>query len=103
MCMLAMDGLNDVMPPKIITDVAEAEIKRANSAVKNILNSDRQAGYIEAINNMPQPKILKFMESVQYFAGAKTSRLILEVSLDRFIAVLRQHKEMVSLRCSILR
>jgi len=57
MCLLAMDGLNEVMP---------------------------------------QSKGVKFTESVPYFAGAKTSRQVLEVGLDRFIPLIRHHKEMVS-------
>jgi len=45
---------------------------------------------------MPQAKVLKFTESVQYFASAKTSRQVLEAGLDLFIPQIRQHKEMVS-------
>jgi len=57
MCLLAMDGLNEVMP---------------------------------------QTKGGKFTESVPYFAGAKTRRQVIEAGLDRFIPVIRNHKEMVS-------
>jgi len=57
MCLLAMDGLNEVMP---------------------------------------QTKGIKFTKSIQYFAGAKTSRQVLEAGLDRFIPLIRHHKEMVS-------
>jgi len=57
MCLLAMDGLNDVMP---------------------------------------QTKGLKFTKSIQYFAGAKTSMHVLEAGLDKFIPLIRHHKEMVS-------
>jgi len=45
---------------------------------------------------MPQAKALKFTKSVQYFDGAKTSRQVLEAGLDRFIPLIRHHKEMVS-------
>jgi len=57
MSLLAMDGLNDVMP---------------------------------------QTKGLKFTKSVQYFASAKTSRQVLEAGLNKFIPLIRRHKEMVS-------
>jgi len=57
MCLLAMEGLNDVMP---------------------------------------QTKGLKFTSGVQYFAGTKTSRQVLEAGLDRFIPLIKHHKEMVS-------
>jgi len=57
MCLLAMDGLNEVMP---------------------------------------QTKGAKFTESVPHFAGAKTSRQVVEAGLDRFIPVIRNYKEMVS-------
>jgi len=57
MCLLAMDGLNDVMP---------------------------------------QTKGIKFTKSVQYVAGAKTSRQVVEAGLDWFIPLIRHHKEMVS-------
>jgi len=57
MCLLAMDGLNEVMP---------------------------------------QTKGIKFTKSVQYFASAKTSRQVLEAGLDKFIPLIRHHKEMVS-------
>jgi len=57
MCLLAMDGLNEVMPPT---------------------------------------KGVKFAESVPNFAGAKTRRQVVEAGLDRFIPVIRNHKEMVS-------
>jgi len=57
MCLLAMDGLNEVMP---------------------------------------QTKGVKFTESVPYFAGAKTSRQVIEAGLDQFIPLIRHHKEMVS-------
>jgi len=56
MCLLAMDGINEVMP---------------------------------------QTKGGKFTESVPYFAGAKTSRQVVEAGLDRFIPLIRHHKEMV--------
>jgi len=56
MCLLAIDGLNEVMP---------------------------------------QTKGGKFTESVPYFAGAKTSRQVLEAGLDWFIPLIRHHKEMV--------
>jgi len=52
---------------------------------------------MDSLNNvMPQTKGLKFTESVQYFAGAKTSRQVLEVGLDKFIPLIRHHKEIVS-------
>jgi len=57
MCLLAMDGLNEVMP---------------------------------------QTKGVKFTDSVPYFASAKTRRQVVEARLDRFIPVIRNHKEMVS-------
>jgi len=57
MCLLGMDGLNEVMP---------------------------------------QSKGVKFTKSVPYFAGAKTSRQVLEAGLDWFIPLIRHHKEMVS-------
>jgi len=57
MCLLAMDGLNEVMP---------------------------------------QTKGVKFTESIPYFAGAKTSRQVVEAGLDWFIPLIRHHKEMVS-------
>jgi len=57
MCLLAMDGLNEVMP---------------------------------------LTKGVKFTDSVPYFAGAKTRRQVVEAGLDRFIPVIRNHKEMVS-------
>jgi len=57
MCLLVMDGLNEVMP---------------------------------------QTKGVKFTESIPYFAGAKTSRQVVEAGLDRFIPLIRHHKEMVS-------
>jgi len=44
---------------------------------------------------MPQSKGVKFTESVPYFASAKTSRQVLEAGLDRFIPLIRHHKEMV--------
>jgi len=55
-----------------------------------------QPGDGDAISNMPQPKVLKFTKSVQYFASAKTSRPVLEAGLDQFIPLIKQHKEMVS-------
>jgi len=57
MCLLVMDGLNEVMP---------------------------------------QAKGVKFTESVPYFASAKTSRQVVEAGLDRFIPLIRHHKEMIS-------
>jgi len=45
---------------------------------------------------MPQTKGVKFTKSVQYFAGAKTSRQVLEAGLDWFIPLIRHYKEMVS-------
>jgi len=45
---------------------------------------------------MPQSKGVKFSKSVQYFAGAKTSRQVLEAGLDQFIPLIRHHKEIVS-------
>jgi len=45
---------------------------------------------------MPQTKEIKFTKSVQYFASAKTSRQVLEAGLDKFIPLIRHHKEMVS-------
>jgi len=51
---------------------------------------------IIAVNNLPQTKVLKFTESVQYFASTKTSRQVLEVGLDRFIPLIKKHKEMIS-------
>jgi len=38
MCLLAMDGLNDVMPPNLLTDASEAEIRGINVALKNVVN-----------------------------------------------------------------
>jgi len=45
---------------------------------------------------MSQTKGVKFTESVPYFAGAKTSRQVVEAGLDQFIPLIRHHKEMVS-------
>jgi len=45
---------------------------------------------------MPPTKEGKFTDSVPYFAGAKTRRQVVEAGLDRFIPVIRNHKEMVS-------
>jgi len=45
---------------------------------------------------MSETKLLKFTKSVQYFAGAKTSRQVLEAGLDWFIPLIRKHKEMIS-------
>jgi hypothetical protein len=45
---------------------------------------------------MPQPKVLKFTESVDVFASAKTSRTVLEAGLDKFIPLTKQHKEFIS-------
>jgi len=59
-----MDGLNNVMPPKLLNDASEAEIKGANIALKNALNGEVQPGNGNAINNMPQTKVLKFTESI---------------------------------------
>jgi len=56
MCLLAMDGLNEVMP---------------------------------------QTKGVKFTKSIPYFAGAKTSRQVVEARLDWFIPFIRHHNEMV--------
>jgi len=44
---------------------------------------------------MPQSKGVKFTKSIPYFAGAKTSRQVLEAGLDQFILLIRHHKEMV--------
>jgi len=44
MCLLAMDGLNDVMPPKLLTDASEAEIRGTNLALKNVVNGEQQRG-----------------------------------------------------------
>jgi len=96
MCLLAMDRLNDVMLPKMLTDASEAEIRGTNFALKNVVNSEVQPGNGDTINNMPQPKVLKFTKSVQYFASTKTSRPVLEAGLDWFIPLIRQHKEFVS-------
>jgi len=52
---------------------------------------------MDSLNDaMPQTKGLKFNKSVQYFAGAKTLRQVLEAGLDKFIPLIRHHKEMVS-------
>jgi hypothetical protein len=53
MCLLAMDSLNGIMPPKLLNDASEAEIKGANTALKNALNGEVQPGNDNAINNMP--------------------------------------------------
>jgi len=45
---------------------------------------------------MPQTKGFKFTKSIQYFASAKTSRQVVEAGLDKFIPLIRHHKEMVS-------
>jgi len=45
---------------------------------------------------MPQTKGVKFTKSLPYFAGAKTSRQVVEAGLDRFIPLIRHHKEMIS-------
>jgi len=42
MCLLAMDGLNDAIPNKLLHDASEAEIKEANSALKNAVNGEVQ-------------------------------------------------------------
>jgi len=63
MCLLAMDGLNEVMP---------------------------------------LAKGVKFTESVSYFAGARTSRQVVEAGLDWFIPLIR-HTRRWYLRCSISR
>jgi len=86
-----MVGLNDVMPPKIINNASEAEIRWTNVALKNMINGEEQPGDGEVINNMPKPKILKFTKSIEYFACAKTSLPILEGGLDRFITLIWQH------------
>jgi len=69
MCSLVMDSLNEVMPKKLLNDASEAKIKEANNALKNALNSEVQPSNNEAINNLPQTKVLKFTKSVQYFAN----------------------------------
>jgi len=52
---------------------------------------------MDSLNDvMPQTKGLKFTKSVQYFAGAKTSRKVLEAGLNKFIPLIRHHKEMAS-------
>jgi len=66
MCLLAMDRLNDVMLPKLATDASEAEIRGTNVALKNIVNGEVQPGIGDSINNMPQPKVLKFTKSIDY-------------------------------------
>jgi len=58
MCLLAMDSLNEAMPKKLLNDASEAEIKEANIALKNVLNSEVQPSNNEAINNLPQTKVL---------------------------------------------
>jgi len=45
---------------------------------------------------MLQTKGVKFTKSVPYFAGAKTSRQVVEAGLDQFIPLIRHHKEMIS-------
>jgi len=45
---------------------------------------------------MPQAKGVKFTKSIPYFAGAKTSRQVVEAGLDQFIPLIRHHKEMIS-------
>jgi len=57
MCLLVMDGLNEVMQ---------------------------------------QTKGVKFTESVPYFSSTKTGRQVVEAGVDRFIPLIRHHKEMVS-------
>jgi len=61
-----------------------------------VLNGEVQPSNNEAINNLPQTKVLKFTKSVQYFANSKTSRQVLEAGLDRFIPLIKKHKEMIS-------
>jgi len=75
MCLLVMDGLNDVVPPKLLTGASEAEIRGANIALKNVVNSEVQPGNGEA-------NVLKFTESIDYFAGANTLRPVLERPSD---------------------
>jgi len=96
MCLLAMDGLNNVMPPKIIPRASKEEIDRAHNAVMNTVDHNQQPGNAEAINNILQSKRLNFTENAQCFVGSKTSWPVLEAGLDRFIPLIRQHKEMVS-------
>jgi len=40
MCLLAMDGLHEVMPQKLLNDASESKIKGAHIALKNVLNSE---------------------------------------------------------------
>jgi len=55
---------------------------------------------MDGLNDVvPQTKGLKFTKSVQYFAGAKTSRQVREAGLNKFIPLIRHQKE----RCLILR
>jgi len=96
MCLLAIDNPNEVMPKKLLNDASEAEIKKAKLALKNVIKGEVQPGDDEAINNLPQTKVLNFTESVQYFASAKTSRSCLEAGLNRFIPLIKKHKEMIS-------
>jgi len=84
------------MPPKIINNASEAELRRANVALKNIINGNMEPNDGEDLNNIPKPKILKFSESIDYFASAKTSWQVLEAGLDRFIPLIQKHKELVS-------
>jgi len=52
---------------------------------------------MDSLNDvMPQSKGIKFTKSVQYFAGTKTSRQVLEAGLNKFIPLIRHHKELVS-------
>jgi len=52
---------------------------------------------MDSLNEViPQAKGVKFTESIPYFAGAKTSRQVVEAGLDWFIPSIRHHKEMVS-------
>jgi len=58
MCLFAMDSLNDAMSSKILSEAMVDDIKRA--AFKNMLNGNMRPGDGEAIDNIPQTKILKF-------------------------------------------
>jgi len=52
---------------------------------------------MEGLNEvMQQTKGVKLTKSIPYFAGAKTSREVVEAGLDQFIPLIRHHKEMVS-------
>jgi len=59
MCLLAIDGLNGVMPKKLLNDASEAEIKKANTALKNAIKGEVQLGDDEAINRPKYSTSLK--------------------------------------------